>query len=428
MDTKRLTELMGTAWQDAEENPFPRIEAFLSLSHNDYQEVKCGKVLTSEAGWEWLHTTDAEEFGYNCSFANRVLKKLKRGEALTGNADAFPMIQHFLADIEFQTFCLSYLDELQRRNQSRVEEKQELPSPKKIREIESERESFEDIQKVYDDTKELRDEAQKYARAADKHLKAANELQKKTAQFRLEALHAKQAAESIIPNMLTTLGVFIAIVVAVVGCYLSLIFNKHQNPDFPVLNLSVCILMGHILLDVILLLMYLISKLTNYTMACRCHVSNRADCTVCPQDLRIKCRLRNRIWLRYPYVILLNGLFLFSYFILGLWTFFRTYLGAEIDQLLTSERLVLILAVIMVFLFLCAVLISATVMMPSKELLKAAGDQSGNSGLTEEQQELKWQVLDIAARMEIVEALYDGRKDSDGEVATPPRSFTPGKM
>lgn len=102
-------------------------------------------------------------------------------------------------------------------------------------------------------------------------------------------------------------------------------------------------------------------------------------------------------------------------------------MGAEIDQLLTSERLVLILAVIMVFLFLCAVLISAAVMMPSKELLKAAGDQSGNSGLTEEQQELKWQVLDIVARMEIVEALCEGRKDSDEEVATPPRSSTPGK-
>lgn len=66
-------------------------------------------------------------------------------------------------------------------------------------------------------------------------------------------------AKSLIPNMLTILGIFVAIVIAVVACYLSVLINAHSGNSESI-SLVTCLLMGHILGNIIFLLLYFISK------------------------------------------------------------------------------------------------------------------------------------------------------------------------
>lgn len=420
METNKLIDLIKGVTQSVDEELFQNIDCFLTFVRNGYEKEEENQTLCSQIDWDDLNSTHLrEEFGVNCSLIDSALECLEKEDGQHENTTKFSGIQYFLAEESFRTFCHRSLEELQKKAQNLLGESLEPTPSRKSREMESNLESFDDIRNLYESTKEFKEKAEEYARAADKHLKAVNYLQKRTAQFKLDALNAQHAAESIIPNMLTTLGVFIAIVVAVVGCYLSLILNKHQDPDFPVLNLSVCLLMGHILLNVIFLLMYLISKLTNYTMACHCHIGNQADCSMCPMVIRCECKLPNRIWLRYPYVILLNAIFSLSYVVLSLWSLFRYYLGSRIDQFLFGEpRLVVILAAILVILFVYVARKAVSLMTPSIGL-KVAADHARSLGPTEKEEALRQLISELYERVETLEALYDGRKNDEEKTVAP---------
>ena len=397
MDTNALTSLMGAAWLDLNGEPFSTIDRFLTLSYEIYEGRQS---LADQITWSDLNSNHIqEEFGRNCSLASDMLERLEHRDGSLEDTASFSGIQAFLSNAEFQNFCRRSLTELQEKVRQMLNEKPEETRSIEARRMEAEQESYEDIQEALKQSKQ--------------YAEAANTLRKKMAQLKIETVNAQHAAEGIIPNMLTTLGVFIAIVVAVVGCYLSLIFNKHQNPDFPTLNLSVCMLMGHILLNVIFLLMYLISKLTNYTLACHCHFSRQMDCGSCPNAFRQHCRLPNRIWLRYPYVVLLNLVFFSAYFILGLWYFFCSYLGCRIDQFFLNHHFRVFSAMFLMAALFVGFLFAALVLMSRNSKLKAAAAAEPNGGSsTEEDLELRRQISALSDRVEMVEALYEGRKDA----------------
>ena len=152
---------------------------------------------------------------------------------------------------------------------------------------------------------------------------------------------AKATADSIMPNMLTTLGVFVAIIIAVVACYLSLVLSDPYVQTCPgevpkTLNIVMLLLMGHILLNIIFLLLYLISKMSAHPLSCHCLVGDQSDCQKCKPDLRARCRFRHKLWLRYPYVVAMNGAFVTAYCALGLWHLVRRYFGASIDAALAG--------------------------------------------------------------------------------------------
>lgn len=138
------------------------------------------------------------------------------------------------------------------------------------------------------------------------------------------------------PNMLTTLGVFIAIVIAVVGCYLSVLLSHHAQ-GAKTINMAMILLMGHILLNIIFLLLYLISKMSAHSLACHCLTGDKMDCQECDPVLREQCRLRHKLWLRYPYVVAMNGIFIVAYCLLGLWYLINRYFGDIIDQMLKDN-------------------------------------------------------------------------------------------
>ncbi len=164
------------------------------------------------------------------------------------------------------------------------------------------------------------------------------EIARKSAEAAKEAADtAKATADSIMPNMLTTLGVFIAIVIAVVACYLSLILSEPFNgKELKTINVVMLLLMGHILLNIIFLLLYLISKMSAHPLSCHCLVGDQSDCQKCDPELRALCCFRHKLWLRYPYVVAMNGAFVAAYCGLGLWYLVWRYFGASIDGALTG--------------------------------------------------------------------------------------------
>lgn len=160
-----------------------------------------------------------------------------------------------------------------------------------------------------------------------------NLVRESAAEAQRAAEEAKNTADSIMPNMLTTLGVFIAIVIAVVGSYLSVLLTHHAS-QASTLNTAMLLLMGHILLNIIFLLLYLITKMSAHTLACHCLVGDQMDCQRCDPTLREHCHLRHKLWLRYPYVVAMNGAFAAAYCALFIWYLAKHYFGAVIDQTL----------------------------------------------------------------------------------------------
>ena len=235
-------------------------------------------------------------------------------------SEASEWLNRFLTDHKFRSYVFSLLQILSRCAQKA------LPSrPQTTSYAEREQDTAQA------NAEELEDEVGKAAAARE-----SAEAAKKAADS------AKETADSIMPNMLTTLGVFIAIVIAVVACYLSLILSKIygiSSGSSGMINIVIILLMGHILLNVIFLLLYLISKMSAHTLACHCLVGDQADCLKCSPELRARCRFRHKLWLRYPYVVAMNGVFVATYCGLGLWYLVRRYFGADINAALVGSRL-----------------------------------------------------------------------------------------
>lgn len=155
---------------------------------------------------------------------------------------------------------------------------------------------------------------------------------------------AKQQAESLIPSMLTILGIFVAIIIAVVACYLSILLaqnridgaNETYSRPFEFMRF---LLMGHIMLAIIFLLLYLVSKLTSHSLTCHCkHFAQSTTCSdasnfgcnQCQHNCSSPVRLRSR----YPYVFGINLAFTIGYTVLGLWQVINVYYRSAFDELI----------------------------------------------------------------------------------------------
>lgn len=148
---------------------------------------------------------------------------------------------------------------------------------------------------------------------------------------------AKKNVDSLLPNLLTILGIFVAIIIAVVAAYLSVILLQEKvGAGITVFHTVVtCVLLGHVLLNLIFFFIYLISRMTNFTLACYCVCGKHTDCSKC--DKNEQCRWGNKLWFRYPYVVLFNATCIIAYFALGIWRIVSEYIGSEIDMVFKTH-------------------------------------------------------------------------------------------
>lgn len=260
--------------------------------------------------------------GFKSEMAKTQLAEWCRGSPSEeqGAVETTGWLGHLFDEPQFQAYAFQLLDSLIAHTQKL------LPDNKQTLSYEARAKAT-----AQDNAKELEDEI-KRVEAARKSAEEAREA----------ADSAKATAESIMPNMLTTLGVFIAIVIAVVACYLSLILSTPYIQASPgeapkTMNIVMLLLMGHVLLDIIFLLLYLISKMSAHPLSCHCLVGDQTDCQKCDPQLRARCRFRHKLWQRYPYVVAMNGAFVASYCVLGLWYLVRRYFGASIDEALAGS-------------------------------------------------------------------------------------------
>ena len=179
---------------------------------------------------------------------------------------------------------------------------------------------------------------------ADKALASSKEAETNANIALASSKEAKQQAESLIPSMLTILGIFVAIIIAVVACYLSILLAQNRidgangtySRPFEFMRF---LLMGHIMLAIIFLLLYLVSKLTSHSLTCHCkHFAqsttcsdaSNSECSQCQHNCSSPVRLRSR----YPYVFGINLAFTIGYTVLGLWQVINVYYRSAIDELI----------------------------------------------------------------------------------------------
>ena len=191
--------------------------------------------------------------------------------------------------------------------------------------------AFAEAENAKTSAKEAMAAANNAKETAEKIIEEAQKVQKAAEETQAAAEAAKNSAESMVPNMLTVLGIFVAIIIAVVAAYISILIGQHiEDSNLASLGLAAFLVLGHILTNIIFLLLYLISKLTKYTLACNCLVSKENDCTNCSSWYG--CTWMNKLWRRYPYIIVLNAFFAVGYLMYGLWVFIQTYFRTDIDD------------------------------------------------------------------------------------------------
>lgn len=256
--------------------------------------------------------------GKNISVLIKILDLIKKGDFTD---QAYQYIKDYRSNDTFQSAIDRILRDLQRQTQDFLKKKNKVIETE-TRAATTEKDRIEDsktLLSMAENISALNKSAEEAVSSAKDAVNAATE--------------AKHTANGIMPNVLTALGVFSAIIIAVVACYLSLLLGQHFTDARP-LNLAICLLMGHILLNVIFLLLYLISKLSNYSLACTCSETGEKDCSKRSSAKCNDCRWQNKAWLRYPYLILLNTVFVYAYVLLGVWNLLRTYAGDSIDWVL----------------------------------------------------------------------------------------------
>lgn len=161
------------------------------------------------------------------------------------------------------------------------------------------------------------------------------------------AKKAQETADAMLPNMLSVLGILVGIVVAVVGCYLSILLGEHSNDVKTLIGYSRpfefmrYLFMGHLTAMVVFLLMYLISRISKHTLSCSCNGFNPVtgykepdvhDCTKCTN----RCSIQSRFARRYPYLFGINMSCCIGYAVLLLWQFINVYFRDQFDAWVTN--------------------------------------------------------------------------------------------
>lgn len=204
-----------------------------------------------------------------------------------------------------------------------------------------------ELNQFFSDTKASADEAAKNAQTAkDTSDAIIKKLHKATKAANLATKAAKDAEETsknMLPNMLAALGIFVGIVVAVMACYLSVLLtqssesvitSEYYSRPFEFMQY---LLMGHITLAVVFLLMYLISRISGYSLTCKCFNfdsdKSSGECTHC----RNKCSILVRFKLRYPYLYCINFVCFLGYTVLALWQFINIYYRKQLDAWIFSH-------------------------------------------------------------------------------------------
>ncbi len=200
--------------------------------------------------------------------------------------------------------------------------------------------------------KQAAEDASKASALAQSAGEAAKKAEASKNAVRKALKKATEDARGLLPNVLTILGIFVAIIFAIVACYLGIVLEEHSIAKSGVaypkpLEYAKFLLMGHMALALVFLLLYLVSKFTPYSIASYCerfeskipqkenedveiapNTDAACDCSKCKHQ----CSGPRRLRLRYPYAVGFNFAFALGYGALWCWQLINVYFRDKVDD------------------------------------------------------------------------------------------------
>ncbi len=191
--------------------------------------------------------------------------------------------------------------------------------------------------------------------AKNEYSKAKDALSKTTEDLhetRKEISDTRAEMSSLTTNMLTILGIFVSIIFIIVGAYFTVtgeLFNKSISSIIQV-NLGRFILMGHILINLLFVFMFMISRLSSKNISVICRGCNDSVC------VNGKCGFSQRLIKKYPYIVYSNVILSGSYIVLfGWWLieyFAYQYIADFLSKFVLAYPKLFILGVVVIVIIL----------------------------------------------------------------------------
>lgn len=178
---------------------------------------------------------------------------------------------------------------------------------------------------------------------------------------------AIKSIDNIIPHMLTSLGIFVSIIIAVVVVYLSDLISISGNvpPYITQFQFARYLMSGHIIFNIVFLMLYLISRLTNKTVLLRCSEYESLEkyekfryrpCANCKKQKCGECNFIKKLWKKATYMVGINLICCAGYLFLYDWWYIENFLWSEIlvkiDRVIVTDSTPNLLnRIIYIFLF-----------------------------------------------------------------------------
>lgn len=174
-------------------------------------------------------------------------------------------------------------------------------------------------------------------------------------------VHVKTQSESILANVLTIMGIFVAILMAFFGGF-SIVRNglEVSFSEIRQVRFAYFLLMGQVLANLFFVLMFMITRLSEHSISVYGCGKKKdsdevtSDCASCVED----CSFNTKLKKKYPYVIYTNEMVLCGYFILWAWWYVDVFLYPHFERLLVNS-LIISLAIFAVII--AAVVIPASI-------------------------------------------------------------------
>lgn len=199
--------------------------------------------------------------------------------------------------------------------------------------------SNETINKFSDQLQEVRAQVGQVASQIDQAensianvLSEAKKAQEQAKSAHKKARHVIDSTNNLIPNMLTSLGIFVTIIVTIVAVYISNVLTPSDVEfNIPQMRYGRYVLSGQITLNAIFLLLYFIAKLTGKTL----HISRNIEA--------IEKKTTNMNFLQAslfynPLMWTINIGLCFAYIFLYDWWLFESYLWPQMSVVLSLSE------------------------------------------------------------------------------------------
>lgn len=152
----------------------------------------------------------------------------------------------------------------------------------------------------------------------------------------------RNTSSEIVPHMLTSLGIFVSIIIAVVSVYLSDLVSIHGDNGHYLsqLQLGRYLMSGQIIFNIIFLMLYIIARLTNKNILLHCSYYDPKNssknlkyrpCVNCKK--KDTCNFFVKLWKKATYMVGMNLVCFAGYYVLFNWWIIEIYIWPSINLL-----------------------------------------------------------------------------------------------